>query len=58
MPKGEPHQIRMANQRSNDSGELLNHMMANNYLEGGKNMRYKNVFLASCLVAAMIALPT
>lgn len=57
MPKGEPHQIRMANQRSK-SGELLNHMMANNYLEGGKNMRYKNVFLASCLVAAMIALPT
>jgi hypothetical protein len=47
----------MANQRSNDSGRLLNHVMANDYLEGGKNMRYKNILLASCLVAAMIATP-
>jgi hypothetical protein len=31
--------------------------MANDYLEGGKNMRYKNILLASCLVAAMIATP-
>ena len=47
----------MANQRSNDSEELLNHVMANDYFEGGKNMRYKNILLASCLVAAMIATP-
>jgi hypothetical protein len=32
--------------------------MANNYFEGGKNMNYKNIFLASCLVSAMIAAPT
>jgi hypothetical protein len=32
-------------------------MMANEYLERGTNMRSKNIFLASCLVAAMIALP-
>jgi hypothetical protein len=31
--------------------------MVNNYFEGGKNMRYKNIFLASCLVSAMIAAP-
>ena len=47
----------MGKQRSNDSGELLNHMMADDYLKGGKNMRYKNILLASCLVATMIAMP-
>lgn len=31
-------------------------MMANEYVEEGTNMRYKNIFLASCL-AAMIAAP-
>ena len=31
--------------------------MANDYFEGGNNMRYKNIFLASCLVATMIAMP-
>src|SRR5579864_5260931 len=46
----------MANQR-NDSGELLNHVMTIDYFEGGKNMTYKNIFLASCLVAAMTAMP-
>src|SRR5689334_8113560 len=29
-------------------------MMANDDFEGGKNMRYKHIFLASCLVSAMI----
>jgi hypothetical protein len=57
MAEGEPSQIWMASQRSNDSAELLNHLMANDYVEGGKNMRYKNILLASCLVAAMIAMP-
>ena len=57
MPKAEPPQIWMSDQRSNDSGELLNHVMANDYLEGGTNMKYKNILLASCLVAAMIAMP-
>jgi hypothetical protein len=47
----------MANQRTSDSEGLLNHVMANDYSEGGKNMRYKKLFLASCLVAAMIAAP-
>jgi|SRR5450631_2323613 hypothetical protein len=56
MPKEEPPQIWMANQRSNDSGELLN-VMANDSLDGGKTMRYKNMFLASCIVTAMIAVP-
>ena len=57
MRQAESPYTRMANQRSNGSGEVLNHVMDNHYLEGGKNMRYKNILLASCLVATMIAVP-
>lgn len=35
----------------------LNRKMANDYRERGTNMKNKNIFLASCLAAAIIAVP-